>query len=107
MHYSNLYFTFVANKTTILQKANEKQPAEANHLSHISTAKVRISFVSTTKNFTTMKKVLKTVLAVACFAGIILAGCENPDGSCNLIWTLGFLALATIAGYGLKKMEAK
>ena len=52
-----------------------------------------------------MKKVLKTVLAVACFAGIILAGCENPDGSCNLIWTLGFLALATIAGYGLKKME--
>ena len=52
-----------------------------------------------------MKKTLKSVLAVACFAGIVLAGCENPDGSCNLVWTLGFMALAALAAYGLKKME--
>ena len=52
-----------------------------------------------------MKKVAKTILAVACIAGIILAGCEEPDGSCNLIWTLGFLALVVASGFGLKKME--
>ena len=52
-----------------------------------------------------MKKTLKSVLAVACFAGIVLAGCENPDGSCNVVWTLGFMALAALAAYGLKKME--
>ena len=28
-----------------------------------------------------MRKIVKTILAVACFAGIILAGGENPDGS--------------------------
>lgn len=52
-----------------------------------------------------MKKTLKSVLAVACFAGIVLAGCENPDGSCNIVWTLCFMALAALAAYGLKKME--
>ena len=52
-----------------------------------------------------MKKIVKSILAVACFAGIILAGGENPDGSCNLIWTLGFMAIAVVSGLGLKKME--
>ena len=52
-----------------------------------------------------MKNVLKTILAVACFAGIILAGSEEPDGSCNIIWTLGWLSAAVLSAYGLKKME--
>lgn len=52
-----------------------------------------------------MKKIFKTILAVACIAGIILAGCEEPDGSCNLVWTLSWIAVATAAGLGLKKME--
>lgn len=54
-----------------------------------------------------MKKITKTILAVACFAGIILAGCEEPDGSCNIVWTLGWMALAVVAGIGLKKMEGR
>ena len=52
-----------------------------------------------------MRKIVKTILAVACFAGIILAGGENPDGSCNIIWTLSWLAVAVASGFGLKKME--
>lgn len=52
-----------------------------------------------------MKKIVKTILAVACFAGIILAGCEEPDGSCNLVWTLTWLGVATAAGLGLRKVE--
>ena len=54
----------------------------------------------------TLKKALKTLLAVACFAGIILAGCEEPDGSCNIIWTLSWLSVAVASGLGLKRMEA-
>lgn len=52
-----------------------------------------------------MKKIFKTLLAVACVAGIILAGCEEPDGSCNVVWTLSWLAVATASGLGFKKME--
>ena len=52
-----------------------------------------------------MKKALKTILAVACLAGIILAGCEEPDGSCNLVWTLSWLAVSTASGMGIKKIE--
>lgn len=56
----------------------------------------------------TMKKALKTILAVACVTGIILAGCEEPDGSCNIIWTLSWLSVAVASGLGLKRMgEAK
>lgn len=54
-----------------------------------------------------MKKALKTILAVACFAGIVLAGCEEPDGGCNLVWTLSWLSVAVAAGLGLKKMEGR
>ena len=49
-----------------------------------------------------MKKIVKTLLAVACFAGIILAGCEEPDGTCNLTWTLSWLAVATVSGLGVR-----
>lgn len=52
-----------------------------------------------------MKKALKTLLAAACFAGIILAGCEEPDGTCNLVWTLSWIAVATAAGLGFRKVE--
>ena len=52
-----------------------------------------------------MKKALKTLLAVACFAGIILAGCEEPDGTCNLVWTLSWIAVAVASALGLKSME--
>ena len=52
-----------------------------------------------------MRKIFKTITAVACFASIILAGCQNPDGSCDLAWTLGFLALAVLSGYAFKRLE--
>ena len=52
-----------------------------------------------------MKRALKTILTIACLAGIVLAGCEEPDGGCNVVWTLSWLAVATGAGFGLKKLE--
>lgn len=54
-----------------------------------------------------MKKLTKALLATICLVGIILAGAENPDGSCNLAWTLSWLAAATLSGIGLKKMEGR
>jgi len=53
-----------------------------------------------------MKKVIKSILAIACVAGIILAGCEEPDGSCNLIWTLSWIGVAVLSGLLIKRMEA-
>ena len=52
-----------------------------------------------------MQKIVKSLLAVACFAGIVLAGCEEPDGSCNLIWTLSWLGVAVLSGLLIKRME--
>jgi len=52
-----------------------------------------------------MKRFVKILLGCICFAAIILAGAENQDGSCNLIWTLSWMATAALSGYGLKKME--
>ena len=50
-----------------------------------------------------MKKVLRTIAGIVCLASIVLAGCEEPDGSCNLWWTLGFMSLAFLTGMYLKK----
>lgn len=52
-----------------------------------------------------MKNVARIILGCLCFASIILSGAENPDGSCNIVWTLGWMASAFLSGYGLKKME--
>ena len=52
-----------------------------------------------------MKKIVKTLLAVACVSGIILAGCENPDGSCNLLWSLTFIGIAGFSGLGYDALK--
>ena len=61
--------------------------------------------MKSTKHTCTMKKILKSILAFVCLASVLLAGAENPDGSCNLGWTLGFMAIAVLSGVGIKKLE--
>ena len=53
----------------------------------------------------TFKNIVKTVLAIVCFTSIILAGAENPDGSCNLLWTLSWIAVAYISGRHYMKLD--
>lgn len=53
-----------------------------------------------------MKTILKSIFGLACLASIVLAGAENPDGSCNILWTVSFLALAGITGWAFGKLEA-
>lgn len=52
-----------------------------------------------------MKKIVKSILAIACFFSIILAGGENPDGSCNIFWTMSWLGVAVISALIIQKME--
>ena len=53
----------------------------------------------------TFKKIVKTVLAIVCFTSIILAGAENLDGSCNLAWTLTWIAVAYVSGRQYGKLD--
>ena len=45
-----------------------------------------------------MKKAFSFILGMVCFAAIILAGAENMDGSCNVKWTLSWMAVAVVSG---------
>ena len=52
-----------------------------------------------------MKKNYKSILAVICFTAIILAGCENLDGSLNFPWTITWIAVALATALGYKRLE--
>lgn len=53
----------------------------------------------------TVKRIVKTVLAIVCFTSIILAGGERPDESCDVIWTLFWMSVAYLSGRGFFKLE--
>lgn len=52
-----------------------------------------------------MKKTIETILALVCFIALILGCAENPDGSCNLLWTLSCLAVAGLSGWAFGKVS--
>lgn len=52
-----------------------------------------------------MKKTIETILGLVCFLAVILAGAENPDGSCNFLWTLSCLAIAGLSGWAFDKVS--
>lgn len=52
-----------------------------------------------------MEKAKRIILGCICILSVLLAGGENADGSCDLVWSLSWLAAATVSGLGLKKME--
>ena len=52
-----------------------------------------------------MKKIVRFFASALCVVSIILAGAENLDGSCNLVWTLGWLSVALTTGLYLKHSE--
>ena len=45
-----------------------------------------------------MKKILETILGLACVFCIVLAGGEKSDGSCDVWWTISWLFLAGVLG---------
>ena len=51
------------------------------------------------------KHLIQAPLAVLCFIAIIFAGAENLDGSCNIPWTLSWMAVAFILARLIKRLE--
>jgi hypothetical protein len=52
-----------------------------------------------------MKKVLSFILGVVAIVALILGSAENPDGSCNLLWTLSCLGVSAASGWLLGKVN--
>jgi len=43
-------------------------------------------------------KIIEVILGLFCAIAIILACGERPDGSCDIWWTIGWLAIAVVVG---------
>ena len=52
-----------------------------------------------------MRKFLEIIICLVFFLAVILAGAENPDGSCNLIWTLSCLVIASLSAWAFNKVS--
>lgn len=52
-----------------------------------------------------MKKIIETLLAFVGIIALLLGGAENPDGSCNLLWTLSCLAIVAGCAWGYNKLN--
>lgn len=52
-----------------------------------------------------MRKFFEIIICLVFFLAVILAGAENPDGSCNLIWTLSCLAIASLSAWAYNKVS--
>ena len=52
-----------------------------------------------------MRKFLEIIICLVFFLAVILAGAGNPDGSCNLIWTLCCLAIAGLSAWAFNKVS--
>lgn len=52
-----------------------------------------------------MRTFLEIIICLVFFLAVILAGAENPDGSCNLIWTLSCLAIASLSAWAFNKVS--
>ena len=52
-----------------------------------------------------MRTFLEIIICLVFFLAVILAGAENPDGSCNLIWTLSCLAIACLSAWAFNKIS--
>lgn len=50
-------------------------------------------------------KTLQKFLGAIAVVALILTGCENPDGSCNLLWSLTFLGIAGFSGLGYDALK--
>lgn len=45
-----------------------------------------------------MKKIISTILALGCFASMMLAGGECTDGSADILWSVAWIGSAIACG---------
>ena len=51
-----------------------------------------------------MKRIARLILGCLCFASIILAGGETPDGGVDILWTLSWISVAYLSARYWKKL---
>lgn len=54
-----------------------------------------------------MKRIARLILGCLCFASIILAGGETPDGGIDILWTLSWIAVAYLSARYWKKLGGR
>lgn len=52
-----------------------------------------------------MRKIAKSLIAVALLFALVLAGGETADGGICLPWTLGWLAVVAVCGWALNRLD--
>lgn len=52
-----------------------------------------------------MKKIVSILCALGSLTSLMLGAAQNPDGSCNALWSLGCIALGVILGYIAVKLN--
>ena len=54
----------------------------------------------------TIKRIVEVILTTTAGIALLLACAENPDGSVNIIWSLGCLAVTIICAKTLERTGA-
>ena len=54
-----------------------------------------------------MKKIISTILGITCLSAMILCGAEKADGSCDILWSLMWLSIAVVCGFGFAKLNPR
>jgi len=54
-----------------------------------------------------MKNIITKLAGIACVFTFILAFAENADGSCNILWSLGCIAVSLGLGIFIKHYNPK
>ncbi|MBO4656155.1 MAG: hypothetical protein J5639_00080 [Bacteroidales bacterium] len=52
-----------------------------------------------------MRKILTIVSGLACFSAMILCSAEKEDGSCDIVWSVTFFAIALFFGWLFYKLS--
>ena len=52
-----------------------------------------------------MKKALSTIVGLIGLTALLLGAAENPDGSCNVLWTLSCIGIFAVCGWAWSKMN--
>ena len=52
-----------------------------------------------------MKKIISTILALGCFASMMLASGECTDGSADILWSIAWIGSACLCGILFVKLN--
>lgn len=54
-----------------------------------------------------MKRIFASLCGLGSLISLVVAGSEDFDGSCSLLWTVSFLALSVLLGWAYVKLTKR